>query len=45
MSDEKLSEYWAELNKQMTNAVKGRKITKIGSKDSWTSSRKDRNNT
>ena len=34
MSDENLSEYWAELNKQMTNAVKGRKVTKLGSKKS-----------
>ena len=42
MSDEKLSEYWAELNKQMTNAVKGRKVTKLGSKKVWTSSPFDR---
>ena len=41
MSRDELNAFWAELNLQMTNAVKGRKITKMGSVDSWTSNRKD----
>ena len=41
MSEDELNAFWAELNLQMTNAVKGRKITKMGSIDSWTSNRKD----
>ena len=41
MSRDELNAFWAELNLQMTNAVKGRKITKMGSIDSWTSNRKD----
>ncbi len=41
MSEEELNAFWAELNLQMTNAVKGRKITKMGSIDSWSSNRKD----
>jgi hypothetical protein len=41
MSEDELNAFWAELNLQMTNAVKGRKITKMGSIDSWSSNRKD----
>ena len=41
MTKEELQKYWAELNLQMTNAVKGRKVTKMGSVKRWNSNPTD----
>jgi len=41
MTKDELQKYWAELNLQMTNAVKGRKVTKMGSVKRWNSNPTD----
>ena len=41
MSEDELNEFWAELNLQMSHAIRGRKVRKIGSANRWTSNPKN----